>query len=120
MTTERQQRGHPFPDGLIHKEAQKLVPYPIWDAWNFTVKKHFKEDWEKLENGGQAILKEAYNLRRGIQLGRKTLDHWLEFISRIDKDHPGFLDEQNQILNFIVEKTEPNGVRGKAYRPRRR
>jgi len=110
----KEKRGYPFPNGWIHKEAQKIGPYPVWKSWRHTLVNRFPSDWEQLSNGGENILKEAYLLRREIQLGTKKFDDWSKFIDQIDKNNPGFWDKHRQLIQTLVNKTESDKVKKRA------
>ena len=116
--TKEARRGSPFPNGHTREEAKDVGPYPPWDGWKHIIKSRLGIDLKELRNGTEAILKEAYMLRRYIQLGRLEKDSWMEFLDELDKNHPEFMDKADSvnIISLIVERTESELVQSQARR----
>lgn len=111
-------RGGPFPSGHAREKAKDVGPYPPWDGWKHVIESRLGIDLKNLRNSTEAILEEAYTLRRYIQLGRLDKDSWIEFIDELDKNHPEFMDQADnvRIIGFIVERTESELVQSQAKR----
>ena len=99
-------RGYPFPDGTIHKEAQLLGPYPVWNNWKHQIVKEFGEIWENGDGKIEELMHDFYIIRRLAQK-RKSIDaeEVLKFWSEAEGLYPGFEEKYGEVISFIVKKT---------------
>ncbi len=115
--TREIKRGAPYPSGEERQKAKALAPYPTWGRWGPTIESNLNVDLGNLRNGVEEIFEEVYTTRRLIQKGADS-SLWDELRERIEEEHPRFLDDSTnqKIMQFIVNRTEPDSVREKAKR----
>ncbi len=110
---ERLKRGGPHPSGSEREKGKLVGPYPTWDNWKHTIESHLGISLKNLRDSTEVVLREAYTIRRLIQLGENP-NTWPEFLKKVDEEYPGLLDKNAEIIRFIVGRTETEEVKSKA------
>lgn len=108
------ERGYPFPNGSVHKEAQEVGPYPPWDQWKQEVDKEFPgvlNGNRDLENFFRAFYIERRLYQKTGELNKEKINRLWEGIKERVRN---FEEKYGDVVYFIVQKTEI-----KKPRPRR-